>query len=117
MRDANRTEAPAPAAAAPLIAESKNLSGCAVSLGTFTSSSALLRSVDLSRYETTFEEEAMDPDTLIEVLTQQVRARARAIYSAALARMLPLPRPSPLAAWCMKMRWAVGRARQLLRRL
>ena len=63
--------APATSPAAPVIAESKDLSGCAVPLGTYASAGALLSSVGLDKYEKVFEEEAMEPDTLIEVLTQQ----------------------------------------------
>ena len=39
--------------------------------GKFADAAALLSSVNLSQYQAQFEEEAMDPDTLIEVLDQQ----------------------------------------------
>ena len=53
------------------VAETRDLSGCTVPVGTFADAGAMLRSVGLERYETVFAEEAMDPDTLIEVLDQQ----------------------------------------------
>ena len=57
------------------VAESKDLSGCTVPMGTFPDASALLSSVSLTdKYLAMFEEEAMDPDTLIEVLQQQGRS-------------------------------------------
>ena len=56
------------------VAESKDLSACTVPLGYFPSSSAMLRSVGMERYHKVFEEEAMEPDTLIEVLQQQGRS-------------------------------------------
>ena len=57
------------------IVENKDLSGCTVPIGTFADASALLSSVSLAdKYLTVFEEEAMDPDTLIEVLQQQGRS-------------------------------------------
>ena len=43
-------------------------------LGTFADASALLKSISLARYEQAFNDEAMDPATLIEVLEQQGRA-------------------------------------------
>jgi len=64
----------APAAGATIVAESKDLSGTTVPMGTFADSAALLASVGLERYGKTFEEEEMDPDTLIEVLQQQGKA-------------------------------------------
>ena len=57
-----------------IIAASRDLSGAAVPKGTFTDSAALLRAVGLPQYEKLFEEEEMDPDTLIEVLEQQGKA-------------------------------------------
>jgi len=59
---------------APLVAESKDLSGACVPTGTFADAAALLRSVGLTQYEAVFAEEEMDPDTLIEVLQQQGKA-------------------------------------------
>ena len=66
--------APPPAAAPPVVAESKDLSGACVPMGTFADAAALLGSVGLERYAELFEEEEMDPDTLIEVLSQQGKA-------------------------------------------
>ena len=86
VREANREKelqqripggVPAPAAAPPksgAVVESKDLTGCTVPLGTFSDASALLKSISLERYEQAFNDEAMDPDTLIEVLEQQGRA-------------------------------------------
>ena len=86
VRDANRAQeldakigsAPASggggATKAGGVAESKNLSGCTVPMGTFADAAALLDSVALDKYKPMFEEEAMDPDTLIEVLQQQGRS-------------------------------------------
>ena len=66
--------AAAPAAAPPgSVSESRDLSGCTVALGTFADAAALLRSVSMEKYLPVFEEEAMDPNTLIEVLQQQGR--------------------------------------------
>ena len=42
--------------------------------GKFADAAALPSSVNLSQYQAQFEEEAMDPDTLIEVLEQQGKA-------------------------------------------
>lgn len=61
----------APVAPPPVVSEVRNLTGCAVPAGTYADARALLLSVGLERYESTFNEEAMEPDTLIEVLTQQ----------------------------------------------
>ena len=83
IRDANRdtelqarlTSLSAPSSAVGgVVAEKKDLAGCAVSLGTFADAGALLKSVSLEKYESMFNEEAMDPDTLIEVLSQQGKA-------------------------------------------
>jgi len=77
VREANQQQASnEPSGAPPVptgrgVAESKDLAGCTVPLGTFADAGALLQSVALERYETAFNEEAMDPDTLIEVLEQQ----------------------------------------------
>ena len=63
-------------AAAPggVVVDSKDLSGSTVAFGTYADASALLGSVSLEKYLPMFEEEAMDPDTLIEVLQQQGRS-------------------------------------------
>jgi len=76
VRDSNRKDIlpPAPNAGARAVADTKDLAGSAVSLGTFANAAALLRSVGMERYEAVFEEESMDPDTLIEVLQQQGKA-------------------------------------------
>ena len=63
------------------MADNKDLSGCTVPMGTFDGASALLSSVNLSdKYLAMFQEEAMDPDTLIEVLQQQGRSALEDAY-------------------------------------
>ena len=83
VREANRqTEldthgvVPAPAAA-PVrsgVVDSRDLTGCTVPLGSFADAGSLLSAVSLPQYESVFREEAMEPDTLIEVLQQQGKA-------------------------------------------
>jgi len=63
-----------PTAAAPLVLEAKDLSGATVPRDTFADTAALLSSVGLSQYRSVFEQEEMDPNTLIEVLQQQGKA-------------------------------------------
>lgn len=63
-----------PTAAAPLVLEAKDLSGATVPMDTFADTAALLNSVGLSQYRSVFEQEEMDPNTLIEVLQQQGKA-------------------------------------------
>ena len=63
-----------PTAAAPLVLEAKDLSGATVAKDTFADTAALLSSVGLSQYRSVFEQEEMDPNTLIEVLQQQGKA-------------------------------------------
>ena len=83
VREANRqTEldthgvAPPPPAAPARsgVVESRDLTGCTVQLGTFADAGSLLNAVNLPQYESVFREEAMEPDTLIEVLQQQGKA-------------------------------------------
>lgn len=56
------------------VAESKNLAGCAVPRGHFATTADLLTPLGLSQHAGAFEDEAMDPDTLIDVLEHQGKA-------------------------------------------
>uniref|UniRef100_A0A7S2G0Y4 Mitochondrial inner membrane protease subunit n=1 Tax=Haptolina brevifila TaxID=156173 RepID=A0A7S2G0Y4_9EUKA len=79
VRDAARKEElDARAGGAPpaksVVADTKDISGSTVPFGHFLNAAALLNSVSLPQYIKSFEEEEMDPDTLIEVLQQQGKA-------------------------------------------
>ena len=69
--DAHAKKVERAAPAAPAVVETKDLSGSTVAFGTFADAAALLSSVGLERYQQVFDDEEMDPDTLIEVLQQQ----------------------------------------------
>jgi hypothetical protein len=71
-KNSGAAQAQAPSASA--VSEIKDLSGCTVPRGHFKDASAMLRSVGMEKYADVFEEEAMEPDTLIEVLQQQGRS-------------------------------------------